>query len=95
MSNPGSIDLAVRELIARRDQIWSASIGEDYEWDIKVILSDAVRFDLFIKDKIFQIMDNTRVPYEIQIEELTKFIFQLIEEDLSLEMDVPKSTLLS
>lgn len=93
-NNAGCIEEAVRELFRRRDKSWHADISERYEWNVRIVMTDDIGFEFYVTEKIFCTLGEMNVPHEKQVETLTAFLFQLVEENISREIDVPKTKLL-
>jgi hypothetical protein len=92
MNNVGLIHNAVKELIELRNKFDESHYFEsDYGWVVKIIITDDIRFTITVNERIFKRFVELDAPYETQVETLSVFIFQMVEENLSMELDVPKS----
>lgn len=96
MNSEGLIHNAVKELIELRSRYDNSYyFGEGYGWVIRIVISDDVGFTITINERIFKRFVELDAPYEAQVESLSAFIFQMMEENLSMEFALPKTSIIN
>lgn len=96
MSNEGLIHTAVKELIELRCKYDDSHYFHDeYGWETRIVVSDDIGFTVTVNERIFKQFVALDAPYEVQVETLSAFIFQMVEENLSMELALPKTKALN
>lgn len=92
MTSEGLIHNAVKELLELRNKYDNSNyFNDDYCWEVRVVITDDIGFTITVNERIFRRFSELDAPYEVQIESLASFIFQIVEENLSMELALPKT----
>lgn len=92
MNNEGLIHNAVKELIELRNKYDDSHYFDgDYGWVVRIVITDDIGFTVTVNERIFKQFVALDAPYEIQVETLSAFIFHMVEENLSMELALPKT----